>query len=99
MTKVAERIIGNAGGDLGSGVSAAASGAFGREDEVGELVFQFGAMIRGLGGSSSASTVAKQKAAKQEDNSEYVRGRPFSAMLVGGSSSGRGGMFGGGPKR
>ena len=81
MTKLANRIVGNAAGDLGAGVSASQISKFGREDEVGELVFQFGTMISGLGGKSAAASVAAEKTADQLDNAAYCRERPFSSKL------------------
>ena len=44
-------------------------------------------MIRGLGGKSSAATVAAEKLAEQEDNGKYCRDRPFTALMGEGGRS------------
>ena len=80
LTTTANKIIDNAAGDLAEGVDADQGGKFGRDDEIGELVHEFGKMISGLGHKGGASAVIDTEVV-MVDNKPFSAPKPYSQLM------------------
>ena len=81
LTTTANKIIDNAAGDLAEGVDADQGGKFGRDDEIGELVHEFGKMISGLGHKGGASAVIDTEVV-MVDNKPFSGPKPYSQLMT-----------------